>query len=270
MDKKFGQNNAPEFLERSEPLEEDNYAVNLDQRGQRLDDLSKSANRPIKFWIFLIAAFFILILVGYRFYDNIISPLQYDVPDWLKNQLNAEEEAAKTIAELKETDTDKDGLNDYQEMYQYYTSIFLPDTDSDGFTDGEEVNLGEDPICPVGESCNLLRLITPNTKLSSIVQNISLDPNLTVQEAAVKEFRKFLLDNGFEQKDLEALSDEDLLAIFRIVDESDILDGDKLSASTTPDQIRNFLLLLPGVDPAEINAMSEEELVTVAQELFSK
>ena len=88
--------------------------------------------------------------------------------------------------------------------------------------------------------------------------------------AAQKISRKFLLDNGFEQKDLDALSDEDLLAIFRITDESNILDGDKLNASSTPEQIRNFLLLLPGVDTAEINAMSEEELITVAEELIAK
>lgn len=269
MDKKLVENNEPGFVDQTDPPE-DNYAVNLDDQGERLYDLSSRTNRPIKFWIFLIFAFFILMIVGYRFYGNIINPLKYDVPEWLQNQLSAEEEAAKTIAELKETDTDQDGLNDYQEIYQYYTSIFLPDTDSDGFTDGEEVNLGEDPICPIGESCNLLRLITPNTKLSSIVQDINLDPNLTVQEAAVKEFRKFLLDNGFEQKDLDALSDEDLLAIFRITDESNILDGDKLSASSTPEQIRNFLLLLPGVDTAEINAMSEEELMAVADELIAK
>lgn len=267
MDKNLDKNNDLEFSDQSDH-DNYNYPVDLEQKDQFYTP--RTFYKSLKFWIFLIFVLFILLLVAYRFYGNIVNPLRYDVPDFVKNTLTSEEEAAKTIAELKATDTDQDGLNDYQEIYQYYTSMFLPDTDSDGFTDAEEANLGEDPICPMGESCNLLRLITPNTKLSSIIQDIALDPSLTVQQAAVKEFRKFLLDNGFDQTDLDALSDEDLLNIFRIVDESNILDGNKLSASTTPDQIRSFLLLLPGIDQSEINAMSDEDLVKVAEELITQ
>lgn len=250
-------------------LDNENYSVNFDEGGQKLY-VPEGGSRHVRLWFFIFLALFIVMMIGYRFYTNLYDPLKYDVPDFIEEQINAEEQAARTIAELRESDTDQDGLTDYQEIYQYYTSIFLPDTDSDGFTDSEEVNLGEDPTCPRGESCNLLRLITPNTKLASIVEDISLDPSLTVQEAAVKEFRKFLLDNGMDQADLDTLTDEDLLAIFRIVDESDILDQGQLNASTTPDEIRNFLLLLPGVDQNEINAMSDEELQQIADDLINR
>ena len=247
----------------------DNYAANLDRDDSELY-IPPRSHRHIKFWSFLILVVFLLVISGFRFYSNIFEHFEYDVPDWVKSQINSEEEAARTIAELKESDTDQDGLTDYQEIYQYYTSIFLPDTDSDGFTDAEEVNMGEDPICPIGESCNLLRLITPNTKLSSIVQDVTLDDDLTIQQAAVVEFRKFLIENGMEQEEVDALSDEDLLAIFRIVEESNIFDENDLNASTTPDQIREFLLLLPGVDAEEIKAMSDEELISVAEDLLSE
>ncbi|MFA6466728.1 MAG: thrombospondin type 3 repeat-containing protein [Patescibacteria group bacterium] len=268
MTEKFDKNNNLQSLDQ-EALVGDNYTANLDKDNQALYPTQKS-HKHLKFWSFLILVIFIIFLSGYRFYSNIFDPLKYDVPDWLANQISSEEQAAKTIAELKESDTDQDGLTDYQEIYQYYTSMFLPDTDSDGFTDAEEVNLGQDPVCPIGESCNLLRLITPNTKLSSIIQDINLDADLTVQTAAVAEFRKFLEANGMDKAELDALTDEDLLAIFRIVDESNILDGDQLSASTTPGQIREFLLLLPGVDPVEINAMTDEELIIIAEDLIAK
>lgn len=268
MAEKFNTNNDREFSFPEEKLDDTNYSANIDDQ-QNLYEEPKS-HRHIKFWSFLILVLFILVVIGYRFYSNIYDPLSYDVPDWVKQELSAEEEQAKTIAELKESDTDQDGLSDYQELYQYYTSMFLPDTDSDGFTDAEEVSIGEDPLCPINESCNLLRLITPNTKLSSIVQDINLDSDLTVQQAAIQEFRKFLLEHGMSQEDLDALSDEDLLAIFQIVEESNIFTDAELSASTTPEEIRNFLLLLPGASADEINALSDEELLNIAQELIDQ
>jgi len=264
MQENFDKNNKLD----QDDLVNDNYAVNFDEDHQKLY-VPDRGRRQLKFWFVLFLSLFIVILIGYRFYNNIYDPFRYDVPDFIKEQLNQEEQAAKTIAQLRNSDTDQDGLTDYQEIYQYYTSIFLPDTDSDGLTDAEEANLGEDPTCPKGESCNLLRLITPNTKLASVIEDISLDPDLTVQEAAVKEFRKFLLDNGMEQADLDALTDEDLLAIFRIVDESEILDEGQLNASTTPEEIRNFLLLLPGVDEDEINGMTDEQLRQVVEDLIN-
>ena len=268
MIEKFDNNNELESLDQ-EDLTSDNYAANLDNNQQILHKAPK-AHKQLRFWFFLILVVFVVLLVSSRLRDNIYDPLKYDVPDWLAEQLSEEEEAAQTMADLTENDTDQDGLTDYQEMYQYYTSMFLPDTDSDGFTDAEEVNLGQDPLCPIGESCNLLRLITPNTKLANIIEDVTLDSNLTLQQAAAAEFRKFLAANGMPQEDLDDLSDEDLLTIFRIVEESKILDEGKFNASTTPDQIRDFLLLMPGVDYNEISSMTDEELMKVAEDLLDK
>lgn len=268
MAEKFEKNNNVN-LSQSESVEpnDNGFIDNIDNGNQRLYD-DRNSHRHLKFWAFLILFFLIIVISGYRFYANFVDPLKYKVPEELQKLLSTEEQTKRTIAELKDSDTDQDGLNDYQEIYQYYSSIFLPDTDSDGLTDAEEVNIGEDPICPINQSCNLLRLITPTTKLSSIVQNISLDGALTLQQAAVEEFRKFLLDNGMSQEELDILTDEDLLAIFRIVEESGILDSDQLTASTTPSEVRNFLLSLPGADAQEINSLSEEELMSIAQRLM--
>ena len=46
---------------------------------------------------------------------------------------------------LQTLDTDNDGLNDYQELYVYYTNPFLADTDNDGYSDYNEINAGTNP-----------------------------------------------------------------------------------------------------------------------------
>lgn len=55
---------------------------------------------------------------------------------------------------LQSIDTDHDGINDYEELYFYQTSPYIQDTDSDGLTDKEELDLGKDPLCAEGKTCN--------------------------------------------------------------------------------------------------------------------
>lgn len=61
------------------------------------------------------------------------------------------------IARLKKEDTDKDGLVDYDELQIFRTSPFLEDSDSDGVLDGTEVAAGDDPNCPKGATCRIVR-----------------------------------------------------------------------------------------------------------------
>lgn len=56
---------------------------------------------------------------------------------------------------LQQTDTDRDGLSDYEELEFYQTSPYLPDTDSDGADDKAEIDRGADPLCPEGENCRV-------------------------------------------------------------------------------------------------------------------
>src|SRR3989338_5383798 len=54
---------------------------------------------------------------------------------------------------LRFRDTDKDGINDFDELYVYTTSPYLADTDSDGTPDAKEIAEGTDPVCPKGKVC---------------------------------------------------------------------------------------------------------------------
>jgi hypothetical protein len=53
-----------------------------------------------------------------------------------------------TLASL---DSDSDGLNDFQELYTYYTNPFRADTDNGGVDDGTEVGLGKNPLVPIDD-----------------------------------------------------------------------------------------------------------------------
>ena len=218
------------------------------------------------FWPFLILSI-IIVWFGVKFvYSNIVDPVSYDVPDWILEQVDDSSEAS--IEELKDRDTDQDGLNDYQEIYQYHTSMFLPDTDSDGFTDYEEATSGNDPLCPTGQYCNLLRFITPETKSSDIIQDVTVDPDLNVQQAAANEFRQFLLESGMTQEEVNELTDEDLMVIFQAVYESDIIPADDWLVDSTPEQIRGFLLSQPGADESSINELTDEELLQIRNQFL--
>ena len=48
-------------------------------------------------------------------------------------------------ATLQGMDSDSDGLNDYEELYTYYTNPKHNDTDEDGRLDGAEISIGYDP-----------------------------------------------------------------------------------------------------------------------------
>lgn len=221
--------------------------------------------------------FFVLFsigIIGFGFqylHKGLYSPFVIEIPDFLQKQMDEELEKNKaiTITELKEKDTDHDGLTDYQELYQYHTSIFLEDSDSDGYTDYEEVLSGNEPLCPKGEDCSLLTLVTPSNTLSDVIGDIVDDSDLTILQATLNGFRQFLLDNDVSQEDINSLSDDDLLTLLFAIEESGInknIESDELSI----EEIRKFLLSQPGSDKEEINNLSDDELLEIKNKLIQE
>ncbi|MDD5750001.1 MAG: hypothetical protein PHO91_04505 [Patescibacteria group bacterium] len=226
-------------------------------------------NRPKKVWVFALLAGLVLFFAIFQVYKNLNDPFKIELPDFLLAQLDGSGKSEwELIEDLKNKDTDGDGLTDYEEIYIYGTSIFLEDTSGDGISDYDAVRMGIDPLCPQGQNCSLLRLITPQTRLAEIVQTIRLNPNLTLAQASATEFRKFLIENGMEAEELADLTDEDLLDIFYIWQESGILSEEEWLTEVGPEEVREFLLLQPGVDHREIESLTDEELLKIRDQLF--
>jgi hypothetical protein len=217
----------------------------------------------------LVAIALFLFLVNY-WYSTVKKSVGYDIPDYIQKDLDASQTAEVSLEDLKNKDTDKDGLSDFTELYQTKTSIFLEDTDSDGVSDFEETKQGGDALCPKGEDCSLLALITPENRLSDILQDSSINTDLTLQTAALNEFRQFLLDNGMTKEDLAKLTDADLIEIFAAISDSELISSESWTATTSPEQVRKFLLVQPGADQAEVNKMTVQELVEFRDSLLKK
>src|SRR3989339_814971 len=65
----------------------------------------------------------------------------------------SDEKENEAVQKAKRTDTDGDGVNDYDELYVFKTSPYLMDTDSDGMNDQVEIASGSDPACAQGAAC---------------------------------------------------------------------------------------------------------------------
>jgi len=112
-------------------------------------------------WSFSLIGVMILTLGYLQFKKNINYPSTY----WREVIASNKKEKARYESllekadnienpeELKNKDTDKDGLSDYAEIYIYKTSPYLPDSDSDGFDDKTEIESGNNPLCPAGKDC---------------------------------------------------------------------------------------------------------------------
>lgn len=135
------------------------------------------------------------------------------------------------IDRLKKSDTDRDGLSDYDELSVYHSSPYLRDTDSDGIPDGEEVQRGTSPVCPEGKDCSLNPLyvspkngtVSPTPDLSPAKpapSNLTPDsgfaaagPSVDTTAADIQKVREMLLQDGVKKDQLDKLTDEELMQL---------------------------------------------------------
>lgn len=254
------------------------HRINIDEEVDTSDLINASeehyfsGSKPRKglFLVLVLVAGALFLFVINYWYGNVKKNVGYVIPDFIQKELDANQNTEVSLEELKDKDTDRDGLSDFTELYQTGTSIFLEDTDSDGILDFDEVKSGTDPMCPPGEDCSLLALITPENKLSDILQDTSINTDLTLRTAALNEFRQFLFDNGMTKEELSNLTDDDLMEIFQAISDSEIIPTESWTATTTPEQVRKFLLLQPGANESEINKMTIQELTEFRDNLLKK
>ncbi len=164
-------------------------------------------------FLFIFATLF-LIISFFQLRNNLYRPyaLTNAVPDILiKEKFNDPTEA------LHFRDTDKDGLNDFDEIYIYGTSAYLEDTDSDGIGDRDEIIQGKNPLCAEGGACEkqeeeiiswkgLENLIQEN-----VLENTFFDPQEYLKDP--KALKNLLISSGVDSKLLEGITDEEMILV---------------------------------------------------------
>jgi len=195
-----------------------------------MPDMPKlTTNEKLGLSLFVFICVFALVVQFFRLPQSLVKPFGRTGTGDFKT---IAEQEAEEIQRQKMTDTDHDGLTDYDEMNIYRTSAFNEDTDSDGIPDGVEVKRGTDPNCPEGKAC---RVIVPSTTPENapvLPANIS-ESELNVMTAVLgvfgeldqitpesvkqrvdkmssKELRDFLLKLSIPQKALDQTDDATL------------------------------------------------------------
>lgn len=188
------------------------------------------------FGLFVFLAFFALLFGWKTFSVHIQRPFELQAlrattqTDFLETSSSKEEE------KLKATDTDQDGLMDYDELYVYKTSPYLSDSDSDSYDDKTEVFSGNDPNCPIEKDCKHA-IVSENTSQEAAAQEFLEDSSgivLSLEEPTVngvspealgdmetllsafgvEEIQELLKEQGVPQETLDSLDDETLLKLF--------------------------------------------------------
>lgn len=191
------------------------------------------------FFIFVIIAVGTVFLGIRSFGANIRRPFDvqrssYTGPKFL---LDGQKDS-ELIAQQKNTDTDGDGLNDYDELNVYKTSPYLKDSDSDGYDDHTEILSGNNPNCPSGKECGGNGVVSadsspqnqpvPEDLLGALPIPGSLDlsssstPAYSSQDIQVflssltpPEIRSLLISQGVPKEKVDSIPDAELLNMFQ-------------------------------------------------------
>lgn len=171
---------------------------------------------------FGVLAGFALIFGFWRLNQDLKLSFIEDTANAVKN-----EQSLMNETKQKMTDSDVDGLSDWDELNIYGTSPYLKDSDSDGVIDPEEIKNNTDPNCPVGQICGSALSPTTGTNDEVGAATTTAASSLTTEESAAlqtelnnlssEEIRALLKQGGVSDSDLQAASDEDLRNLLKEV-----------------------------------------------------
>lgn len=204
----------------------------LDQLKQKGHELTKE--QKVAFVLLVFLGLGGLVLGYFSFGANIRRPFDIQLAKSADEEpyLTLTEREEKEKEDQKTRDTDSDGLTDYDELYVFRTSPYITDTDSDGIDDKAEVYAGNNPNCPEGKTCGGTSGDTSGTSsaASDLVGSLSGSPfardlsqydfqseediQAFVKSITVDEIRKALANAGVAQEQLDAITDEQLQALF--------------------------------------------------------
>lgn len=198
-------------------------------------ETAKSISPRLIFVILIILGFATLLFGFISLARNIKGPFLNNAALIDQAQQTTEEESLSDILAKKNSDTDSDGLSDYDEEYTYKTSPYLADTDSDSYNDKQEIDSGHDPLCPAGRDCQDLEntansaenAITPPPGLEDLntepvapnenadTAELTEEQKNQLKQLSAAEVRQLLLESGqMTQEQLDQITDEQLMQIF--------------------------------------------------------
>ena len=143
------------------------------------------------------------------------------------------QQEAQEVEEQKTRDTDGDRISDYEELYVLRTSPYLFDTDGDGIDDLTELESDLDPTCPEDADCSNSTFVNPYAESGSLVDSFqtfsgvdgeevpeepSVDSALeTVAQLSPEEVRELLISSGADEEQVNALTDDQIMALYESV-----------------------------------------------------
>ena len=252
------------------PIQPDFFVDHHDDSQENQVEKKKSPKTPMG----LVMLIFGLAIVAVVFASNQwIKSLQFPflIPQSKQASnlnFNGQNNDFNNLLSLSGTDTDGDGLSDYDETYLYYTSPYLEDSDSDGFNDYEEQQSGYDPNCPQGSVCQSQG--SPAVMADTSAAILSQFSNLSDDE-----LRQLLITQGLPAEEVNSLDSatlrqtfNDALANFNTPDYfADLLQNTQIEL--TPTQIKE-ILLAQGMTEAEVSQFTDEDLLLIWQQAMAQ
>lgn len=163
-----------------------------------------------------------VIFGGLSVLSNIKKPflISYTGPRYVTSS----EQESEEVARQRMSDTDNDGVSDYDELHIFATSPYIADSDSDGRSDGAEIMEGGDPNCALGKTCASSELVQDRVSASFLNTEEPTAPDAAVpsledavgalQQLSIGEIRQLMIASGVSEEDLSQLSDEEVMALY--------------------------------------------------------
>src|SRR3989338_6024597 len=178
-----------------------------------------------------------LVLGTLQIQKGIKGPFQKNIASEKDKRNDLDLKQVDKLTELQKKDTDKDGLNDFIELYNSRTSPYLRDSDSDGIDDKTEIDQGIDPNCPKGQDCGLPVATPANLNIGNTNETVKFTnaPSLNQASDALSgnlppaELRKILISSGAPENTINGLSDDELVKLYK-----EVLGGQATAGTNTP------------------------------------
>ena len=166
-----------------------------------------------------------LVLGTLQIQKGIKGPFQKNIASEKDKRNDLDLEQVDKLTELQKKDTDKDGLNDFIELYNSRTSPYLRDSDSDGIDDKTEIDQGIDPNCPKGQDCGLPVAAPANLNIGNTNETAKFTNAPSLNEASTAlsgnlppaELRKILISSGAPENVINGLNDDELIKLYKEV-----------------------------------------------------